>query len=293
MTETYEGQAYDARKGKLVRVAIKGEEFVLAPEETFDLDPAELQHFFECLAEGIDLSPPSNDAPYGELERYHATLAKAKAMLARQRRVRLVGEVEDAKAGHQAATDIRTLEELEKAAAQAEIDERHWSGLARQALAKYRRAMRLRENRMRLGEAVVFARKQRGMTQAEFAKEVQVSLSTMQMIENSDNPHRGMNVRTATSLEAAMGWEIGSVQAILNGGEPTLIGAGTVEGESASAGAFLGRADIPENSGGRISIRLDDDLADALRAQAVAEDRSLSRIIESAARLYLKTMADD
>ena len=76
------------------------------------------------------------------------------------------------------------------------------------------------ENRLRLGELVSNRRKRMKKTQAEFAKESNVSLSTLKTIENSNHPTRGLSRKSISGVEEALGWLPGSVKLILNGGKP-------------------------------------------------------------------------
>ncbi|CAG6392728.1 helix-turn-helix domain-containing protein [Streptomyces cocklensis] len=71
----------------------------------------------------------------------------------------------------------------------------------------------------RVGTALRAARKAQELTQAELAARADVSAGTIRAIE------RGQEFQKVTptlrAVEAAIGWAEGSVQAILDGGEPT------------------------------------------------------------------------
>ncbi|MFI8942663.1 helix-turn-helix domain-containing protein [Streptomyces syringium] len=75
----------------------------------------------------------------------------------------------------------------------------------------------------RLGQAVQAARKKMGLTQAQLGEQLEVSRATVQLIEHGKE---FVNVtRTHRALEPIFGWCRGSVEAVLNGGEPTPLSA--------------------------------------------------------------------
>lgn len=293
---TYEGRAYDVKAKRRIPVKIAPDVpgYVLPDEEIFDLDRAEVEQMVRAIEEGVNFSGPGSDADYGESERHDATVAKAMEIRTHNIWRQADIGVRLAINGEDDPFDQRSIEEMQDDADKAKREFKYWQNRAALTLMQYRRAMRLRENRIRLGEMVEAERRARGLTQAEFAKLVKVSLSTYQVIEKSDDPKRGMNVKTAANLEAALGWGLGSVQAVLNGGDPVPEESGMVAGTSVSAGAVVGeREESDAEPSSRFAIRLSDELADELRVQAAKEERTVNRLIESAVRLYLRTMADE
>ena len=295
MGDTYEGEAFDRKAQKKVSVKHDPETgFVIPEEEVFDLNRAEIDEAIRCIQEGLPMMEPGADAPYGEAERFHATIAKAMEFIAFGRWGREQKSFEAACDGEEDPFEHRSIEQMEEDLRLARQDFDYRRDFANRSLMQYRRAMRLRENRIRLGELVEAERRSRNLTQAEFAKLVKVSLSTYQVIEKSDDPNRGMNVKTAANLEQALGWGMGSVQAVLNGGDPVLIRSGAVAGVTQSTGSAAGESSQSSaEASSRFAIRLPDELADELRVQAAKEERTMNRLIESAVRLYLRTMADD
>lgn len=82
-------------------------------------------------------------------------------------------------------------------------------------------------------------------TQAEFAEEANVSLSTLKTIENSDHPTRGLSGKSVSGVEEALGWLPGSIESVLNGGKPIEDGSiavsqlGSIDDELNSDGSLL------------------------------------------------------
>lgn len=71
----------------------------------------------------------------------------------------------------------------------------------------------------RVGDAVRAARKAQDLTQAELGARANVSTATIRAIERGTE--YGSVTLTLRSVEAALSWAPGSVQAILDGGQPT------------------------------------------------------------------------
>jgi transcriptional regulator with XRE-family HTH domain len=72
----------------------------------------------------------------------------------------------------------------------------------------------------RLAAAVRTRRAELDMTQDQLAQRADVSVNTVRGIEQG-GPHRPRSAN-ALKLEAALGWQRGSIRAILAGGEPVL-----------------------------------------------------------------------
>ena len=74
----------------------------------------------------------------------------------------------------------------------------------------------------RLAAAIVAARKARDWTQIDLASAAGVGEMTVQRIEKADSPTRPTK-RTLQAIDRALRWEEGSCEALLRGGEPTLL----------------------------------------------------------------------
>ncbi|ONI48675.1 MULTISPECIES: helix-turn-helix domain-containing protein [unclassified Streptomyces] len=73
----------------------------------------------------------------------------------------------------------------------------------------------------RLGQKLKQARLARGLKQSDIATEADVSLASVQSAEAGTVPKSRMPI-TLPPIAAALGWKQGSVDAVLDGGEPDL-----------------------------------------------------------------------
>jgi len=80
--------------------------------------------------------------------------------------------------------------------------------------------MKLEGDRDRLADAIVARRDELGLTQAGVAVRAGLSVNTLRSMENRARVGRRESVR---KVEQALGWQEGSVRAILAGGQPKLI----------------------------------------------------------------------
>ncbi len=74
----------------------------------------------------------------------------------------------------------------------------------------------------RFGRAVKAARLAREMTQDDLARAVNVGLSTIQTLERGAREYAKVTA-THNAVAKAVGWAEGSVEAVLSGGEPTVV----------------------------------------------------------------------
>jgi transcriptional regulator with XRE-family HTH domain len=79
---------------------------------------------------------------------------------------------------------------------------------------------KIEHGRQRLGQAVRAARERVGLSQAEIAATAGVSLKTWSSIESPRPFAAGLRGTTEALIEGALGWKRGSVQTILDGGDP-------------------------------------------------------------------------
>lgn len=89
----------------------------------------------------------------------------------------------------------------------------------------------------RLGQAVADARRALNLTQKELADQLGVSRGAIQAIERGDQFTK--ITQTMRAVERALDWEKGSLESVLDGGEPKPIEQRTVEPERAEAPAEL------------------------------------------------------
>ncbi|MFH9761363.1 helix-turn-helix domain-containing protein [Streptomyces anulatus] len=73
----------------------------------------------------------------------------------------------------------------------------------------------------RLGQKLKQARLARGLKQSEIAEEANVSLASVQSAEAGTVPKSRMPI-TLPPIAAALGWKQGSVDAVLDGGDPVV-----------------------------------------------------------------------
>ncbi|MEU0102438.1 helix-turn-helix transcriptional regulator [Streptomyces sp. NPDC006267] len=73
----------------------------------------------------------------------------------------------------------------------------------------------------RLGQKLKATRLARGLKQSDIAEEASVSLASVQSAEAGTMPKSRMPI-TLPPIAAALGWRQGSVDAVLDGGEPDL-----------------------------------------------------------------------
>ncbi|WP_411119027.1 helix-turn-helix domain-containing protein [Streptomyces sp. 058-1L] len=73
----------------------------------------------------------------------------------------------------------------------------------------------------RLGQKLKQARLARGLKQSDIANEADVSLASVQSVEAGTVPKSRMPI-TLGPIAAALGWRAGSVDAVLDGGEPVI-----------------------------------------------------------------------
>lgn len=84
----------------------------------------------------------------------------------------------------------------------------------------------------RLAEVAVASRERRSMTQVDVAARGGISVSRVQAIESARyESYRGSTLR---AFERGMGWAEGSVQRVLRGGDPILLGEDLASVEAAS-----------------------------------------------------------
>ncbi|MFJ6319666.1 helix-turn-helix domain-containing protein [Streptomyces californicus] len=80
----------------------------------------------------------------------------------------------------------------------------------------------------RLGQKLQQARLARGLKQSDIADEAGVSLASVQSAEAGSMPKSRMPI-TLPPIAAALGWKAGSVDAVLDGGEPITDSPGPAE----------------------------------------------------------------
>ncbi|WP_131811262.1 MULTISPECIES: DNA-binding protein [Mycobacterium simiae complex] len=153
----------------------------------------------------------------------------------------------------------------------------------------------------RLGKAVRHRRKELGLNQADVSARGGPSEKTLRAIEN--NRAGALGGKTRRSLERAIEWDSGSIEAILEGGAPLVKGmtAATVDGAtpvatgSSSAFNATERFAIAEHL---IKMRRTfathrDDMGESARAAIEAEFASAARELEDAMVWMLPWLGDD
>lgn len=77
-----------------------------------------------------------------------------------------------------------------------------------------------RQRWQRLGEMIVERRIQLGWTQAQFSVAADVAAKVISDMENGRRSD--YQVPTLVKVQTALGWEVGSIQDVLAGGQPTV-----------------------------------------------------------------------
>lgn len=130
----------------------------------------------------------------------------------------------------------------------------------------------------RLGRYVLDRRRELGLTQPELQAAGGPGAATIRLIEGAKaTSYSGRKLR---DLEAALEWRQGSINAILNGGEPRPVGAAPTTGETdwnARLAQVAAIADNPKNSEAmrnlaRTQMRLIDEQIQAVLDAARAEE---------------------
>lgn len=243
----YEGQAYDVKNRRLTtfhkwleeRIQAEGNrpQFVVPERSQYRLPEGEVRKLAQHLAEGHDPpSPPAADVKYGQLQEFEAVLAAATAMSLEWRAARLSEEAAS-------CVDPFKKKDRERAAEAAQREYLEANLAAITSKRDFDNAIRLKEHRVYLGELIATRRRQLGMTQSQLAEAARVSLSTVKVMENSDDPDRIFNRKTVERLEKALKWGVGSFQNVMNGKDPITVEATDVTmAANVSASATFGAA---------------------------------------------------
>jgi transcriptional regulator with XRE-family HTH domain len=144
-----------------------------------------------------------------------------------------------------------------------------------------------------LGDYVKARRGELDLSQEQLAAEAAVSTSTVRFIEKGGSRHFG--ARTERMLEAALGWTAGSIEAILAGGAPTVLGdgerparePGDVSRQLGYLTAILDRQPADEGD-----VRLSDAAWDALLGTAARSRRNVNDVLVDALRLYAEIVEE-
>jgi transcriptional regulator with XRE-family HTH domain len=169
---------------------------------------------------------------------------------------------------------ILALQEAEQAAAQAK------ERTARSA----ERWQAKRLARERLGRTLEAFRHESGLSREQLAVRCGLSTSTIKTLETNADPDKAPTPKTKAAIEKALGWEPGSFDAVLDGGEPTMSRrlpsrAGTDEDEGDGPEA-------PESRRRYTRLRLEPDVLEQLERIAYLEERNVNDIVEEAIDLY-------
>ncbi len=121
------------------------------------------------------------------------------------------------------------------------------------------------------------------MSQDDLAASATLSNSTIRQIEGGMRVHP--NSRSMRMLEGALGWTTGSLDAIRDGGEPTLL-EGRSERQPGDMQRQIGYMTAVLNNAGDNGARLSDEAWELLRAKAVSERRNVNAVLIDAMRLY-------
>ena len=121
------------------------------------------------------------------------------------------------------------------------------------------------------------------MSQDDLAAATSLSNSTIRAFEGGRV--KQPNSQSMRLLEAALGWTTGSINAILEGKEPTLR-EGRAERDPGDMQRQLGYLTAVINTAGDNGARLSDEAWEMLRAKALRDRRNVNVVIIDALRLH-------
>lgn len=210
------------------------------------------------------------------------------------------GALLDLKADGVTEFDRQSEENVWHAATDEELEDQRWAIEAarlatEEAWMTWRDKLTLYIQRIRLASLIIARRNETKLSQEQFASYAQVSASTIKNFENVDEPDRWFSPKTIELMETALGWEAGSITAILRGGDPVLVpewGPATAPPVEAS-GRVMGASTSSGSASGHVSVRLDPEAMEITRKLAFAEERTVNAVVADAVRFYAKYHLDE
>ena len=155
---------------------------------------------------------------------------------------------------------------------------------AKEAMQAFSNRAENRARQLKLRDRIQKEMGKRSWDRKQLSEETGLSPSTVSNLLSLENPDRRWTAGVKRLVEEGFGWTEGSFDRVGLGEDPIIKGSWADTGPQSSESG---------ESGPRLSVRVNDELMEEVRWQAAREDRTVGRLVESALRLYLKTVADD